>query len=212
MSLKVLNLGVGVPPSPLGSGADAGSDDNLVGCMFCGLSAGLHAMRISGQTACVLCGLVQSLHRPTIDQEVRLIWLPKLSQAVLNVVVRQIHIELRGLEESVFCDDAPRVRDGLRPVLYNAQQVFLNQCKPILERLGSIRAGDLADALTALAERQVKIDISPDKSLLGGLRALPTGRFYVGGVNVYEKIVDSWRDILAGRDLRPGAEPMAEVA
>ena len=212
MRLKLLNLCVGVPASAFGSGTDAVSEDNLIGCRFCGLSAGRHGMRIGGQIACVLCGLVQSLHRPTIDQEVRLIWLPKLSQAALNVLARQIHTELRGLEESVFCDDTPRSREGLRSVLYNAQRVFLDQCKPALERLGSIRAGDLADALTTLAERNVKIDYSPDKSPLGGLRAFPTGRFYVGGVNVYEQIVDSWRNTSAGQNLPPGAEPMAEVA
>ena len=190
------------PPTLPGAGLPAEGMETL--CRFCGLRAGLHAMRIGAETACVLCGLVESLHRPTIDEEVRLIWLPEMSQAVLNVLVRQIHIDLRDLEESVYCEDVPNTPEGMRPVLYNAQRILLERRAGILDRLGSSRAGDLAEALATLGRRHAKVEDLP----LGGLRVFPAGRFYIGGVNVYDEIVDSWRG--QPGDGQPGAGPPEE--
>jgi hypothetical protein len=146
-------------------------------------------MRIGNAFSCVLCGLVQSLHRTTIDEELRLIWLPEMSQAALNVMVRQIHIDLQELGESVYCDDTPKSSEGMRTVLYTAQRILRERSETIAERLGSSRASDLADALTVLVDRHVGLQNLP----WGGLRAFPTGRFYVGGVNAYGKIIISWR-------------------
>jgi hypothetical protein len=160
-------------------------------CSFCGLSAGFHAMRIGTAISCVLCGLVQSLHRTTIDEELRLIWLPEMSQPALNVLVRQIHIDLQELGESVFCDDTPKIPEGMRPTLYTAQRILRERSETISERLGSSRASDLADALTVLADRHSGLHNLP----WGGLRAFPTGRFYVAGVNVYDEILGSWRGL-----------------
>jgi intracellular multiplication protein IcmJ len=169
-------------------------------CNFCGLSAGFHAMRIGKSISCVLCGLVQSLHRTTIDEELRLIWLPEMSQPALNVLVRQIHIDLQELGESVFCDDTPKTPEGMRPTLYTAQRIMRERSETISERLGSSRASDLSDALTVLADRHSGLHNLP----WGGLRALPTGRFYVAGVNVYDEILGSWR--------RLNRTPMKEIA
>ena len=126
-----------------------------------------------------------------IDEELRLIWLPEMSQAALNVLVRQVHIELLELGESLHCEDTPKSREGMRPALYMAQRILLERSEPVVERLGSARASDFGDALTVLAGRHVNLGDIP----LGGLRAFPTGRFYAAGVNVYDEIVGHWRGV-----------------
>jgi intracellular multiplication protein IcmJ len=183
--MKLRSLNISVHPE---SASSAKLPKHEATCGFCGLRAGLHAMPIGNDIACVLCGLVQSLHRPTIDDEVRLIWLPELSQSAMNVLLRQVHLELHGLGESVHCDDLPRHPEGTRPLLYYAQRILLERGEFVRERLGSIRAGDLADALTTLERRHVDMR----SFSLGGLRVLSAGRYYIAGVNVYEAIVDSW--------------------
>jgi hypothetical protein len=189
MRLETLRFGINDPAPHLTP--DVAVLDTNTGnlCSFCGQPAGLHAMRIGNAFSCVLCGLVQSLHRTTIDEELRLIWLPEMSQAALNVMVRQIHIDLQELGESVYCDDTPKSSEGMRTVLYTAQRILRERSETIAERLGSSRASDLADALTVLVDRHVGLQNLP----WGGLRAFPTGRFYVGGVNAYGKIISSWR-------------------
>lgn len=189
MRLEALRFGIDAPAQHHTPGLALVAENAGKLCNFCGLFAGLHAIRIGQTTSCVLCGLVQSLHRATIDEELRLIWLPEMSQPALNVLVRQIHIELQDLGESTYCDDTPKNPEGMRPALYTAQRILRERGETIVERLGSSRAGDLADALTVLADRHGSLENLP----WGGLRAFPTGRFYVGGVNVYPEIVDSWR-------------------
>ncbi len=206
MSFPALPICVDAAPAILSA-----DDAKSVGpCLYCGQRAGLHAMRIGAHVTCVLCGLVQSLSRPTIDQEVRLIWLPEMSQNVLNVLVRQIHIDLRGLRESVYCEDTPKHRDGMQPVLYMAQRILLERGQIVSERLGSTRPSDLADALRVLALRR----LPNRKRSLGGLRAFPAGRFYVGGVDVYGEIVDDWRAATDEARASPAvaAERIAEMA
>lgn len=175
----------GVP----GAGIVVGEPGKI--CEFCGLLAGQHAMPIGKALSCVLCGVVQSLQRSTIDEELRLIWLPEMSQPALNVLVRQIHIELQELGESVHCDETPESREGMRPALYTAQRILRERSESIAERLGSTRASDLGGALTILAGRHA----IPSDLLWGGLRAFPAGRFYVAGVNVYDEIVSHWRGV-----------------
>jgi hypothetical protein len=186
MKLIPLKIGASIMLTADGTSASLGVEES---CRFCGQRAGLHSMLFDAGPACVLCGLVQSLQRPTIDEETRLIGLPEMSQAALNVLVRQVHLDLQDLGESVCCDDTPKSADGTRPVLYMAQRILLERSEVIVERLGSSQAGDLADALTALGSRNVVLDCLP----LGGMRIFPTGRFYLAGVNVYDEIVASWR-------------------
>lgn len=189
MRLETLRFGIDAPAPQQAPGSATVEIDPGQLCNFCGLSAGLRAVRNGKALSCVLCGLVQSLHRTTIDEELLLIWLPEMSQPALNVLVRQVHIDLQALGESVYCDDTPTKPEGMRSALYTAQRILRERSETIAERLGSSRASDLADALTALADRHVGLQNLP----WGGLRAFPTGRFYVGGVNVYDETVSSWR-------------------
>jgi hypothetical protein len=208
VKLKSLTIGVDGPAAQHVAG-EAVSDD-IAGtlCHFCGLTAGLHGMRIGQSISCVLCGLAQSLHRTTIDEEVRLIWLPEMSQPALNVLVRQIHIDLQVLGESVFCDDNPSHPGGMRTALYTAQRILRERSDAIVEKLGSSRASDLADALTVLSARHVDVRNLP----WGGLRAFPTGRFFVGGLNVYDEIVASWRGVPTDERATESSNLVKEVA
>jgi intracellular multiplication protein IcmJ len=205
MKLHSLKIQVEVPSATLTSRPPSHHDRTETACGFCGMPVGLHSSLVGGEPACILCGLVQSLNRPTIDDEVRLIWLSEMSQAALNVFVREVHLQLRELGESVFCDDTPRHAEQPRPLLYMAQRILLDRSQVIAERLGSSRASDLAAALTALSNSHVAAQDMP----LGGLRVLPAGRFYIGGVNVYDDIVDSWRQLSTKVT---GASPTASMA
>ena len=206
MRLRSLQIKVGVPEAASSVWASKG-DPTSEECAFCGQRAGLRAMRLNGDLACVLCGLVQSLHRPTIDDEVRLIWLPEMSQAALNVLVRQIHIELRALGNSVYCDDVPKYGAEMRRILYTAQQLLLQRGETVPERLGSSQPSDLADALTVLSSRHANVQGLP----LGGLRIFAAGRFFIDGVDVYGEVVDSWREQPALENFSGPAAVTAEV-
>jgi hypothetical protein len=177
-------------------------------CHFCGLTAGLHGTQIGQSISCVLCGLAQALHRPTIDEEIRLIWLPEMSQPALNVLVRQIHSDLQALGELVFCDDNPSHPSGMRTALYTAQRILRERSDAIVEKLGSSRASDLADALTVFSNRHVDVQNLAG----GGLRAFPTGRFFVGGLNVYDEIVASWRGVPTDEGATESSNLVKEVA
>jgi intracellular multiplication protein IcmJ len=142
-----------------------------------------------------------------IDEETRLIWLPEMSQAALNVLVRQVHLDLQALGEPVFCEDTPKDANGMRPALYMAQRILLERSDVISDRLGSSRPADLVEALATLASRDVGIENVP----LGGLRIFPTGRFYVAGVNVYNEIVESWREPAMKPDMPDQNDQLAEA-
>jgi len=208
VKLKSLTPGVDTQASQHVAGEAVAEDITGTTCHFCGLTAGLHGMRISQSISCVLCGVAQSLHRTMIDEEVRLIWLPEMSQPALNVLVRQIHIDLQALGESVFCDDNPSHPGGMRTALYTAQRILRERSDAIVEKLGSSRASDLADALTVLSSRHVDVQNLAG----GGLRAFPTGRFFVGGLNVYDEIVASWRGLPADAKATESPNPLKKVA
>ena len=208
MKLKSLTIGVDAPAAQHVAGEAGPQDIACRLCHFCGLMAGLHGMRIGQSISCVLCGVAQSLHRTMIDEEVRLIWLPEMSQPALNVLVRQIHIDLQVLGESVFCDDNPSHPGGMRTALYTAQRILRERSDAIVEKLGSSRASDLADALTVLSSRHVDVQTLP----WGGLRAFPTGRFFVGGLNVYDEIVASWRGVPTDERATESSNRVKEVA
>jgi len=112
------------------------------------------------------------------------------------------------LGESVFCDDNPSHPGGMRTALYTGQRILRERSDTIVEKLGSSRASDLADALTVLSNRHVDVRNLP----WGGLRAFPTGRFFVGGLNVYDEIVASWRGVPADTSAAESPNPLKEVA
>ena len=55
----------------------------------------------AARRSCALCLLVRHLERPRIDDEADLVWLPEMSQPALNITMREIHLRLRALGESL---------------------------------------------------------------------------------------------------------------
>ena len=160
-------------------------------CRYCGAPIGRILADLADETvaACALCGLAQHLGRPRINEEARLVWVPEMSQAALNVLMRRIHTGLRSLGEPLETGAQPSLAVGDRTLLYHGQQGLLERTREAEVRLGSSDPGHLADALVRLSAGA----FARRDALLGGIRLLPTGRLFEGGTDIYPDIVDSWR-------------------
>lgn len=163
-------------------------------CSFCGGAIGVRYCDTVGEPSCVLCGLARHLERPRIDDEARLIWLPEMSQAGLNVLIREMHCRLRALGERLHLDSRPTVATDDRICVYHAQQALLARGEAAAARLDSALPSDLADALVRLSPSAYRCRAR----LLSGIRLLPAGRFFDGEDDIYPEIVDSWRATGAG--------------
>ena len=114
-----------------------------------------------------------------------MIWLPEMTQGVVNSIARKIHMILMAHGEPLRVDRRPR---SPAPELQGAYAVYrdLRACsRSMRARLGTASPRDLGEALlgmrpTAYARRG---------DLLGGARLLPLGRFYRDGVDVYPGLV-----------------------
>ena len=196
--VKLLPLVLSVSMGSASAGSCAGSvaDQPGLQCSYCGAPAGRAPSSLGdvAAIACSLCGLAQHLERPRINEEARLIWLPEMSQAALNVLVRRLHSGLRGLGERLETEARPSLAVGERPLLYHGQQALLERAREAEVRLGTSDPAELADGLLRLSSAAV----ARRDALLGGVRMLPMGRLFEGNEDVYPAIVDSWRQT-AGR-------------
>lgn len=153
-------------------------------CAYCGLQAGLH----SDNGSCAACCLVRRLERPRIDEEVCLTWLPELSQATLINLVREIHTRLRSAGEAFDAETAPVIPSPERVALQHAHRAVVERAAVAAELLGTARPSELAQALSRMSAPSY----DQRHKLLGGVRVLPVGRFFVGSEDIYPAIVDSW--------------------
>lgn len=160
-------------------------------CRYCGAPVGRVPADLADEivATCALCGLAQHLGRPRINEEARLVWVPEMSQAALNVVMRRIHTGLRGLGERLETGTQPSLAVGDRTLLYHGQQGLLERTREAEVRLGSSDPRHLADALVRLSAGA----FARRDALLGGARLLSMGRLFEGGTDIYPDIVDSWR-------------------
>ncbi|MDE1905062.1 MAG: hypothetical protein KGH75_01245 [Rhodospirillales bacterium] len=131
---------------------------------------------------------MQNLVRPRIDEEACIVWIPELSQAAINVVIRRLHLVLRAHGERVETGAKPTKTTGMIPTLYHVGQGFLERRREATARLGSSSPSDLADALLRLPSEAYQ---ARDR-LLGGARLLPLGHIFDGAADIYPEIVDSW--------------------
>ena len=138
--------------------------------------------------ACPLCHLAQHPERPQIDTEATLIWMPEVSQGVLNCFVRGIHLTLhRGGEPT----DMRRTPHAAAPGVveaFRAYRALRERAAPAFDRLGSNSFADLGAAL---------LDLRPHTyagraDLLAGLRLLPLGQLYRNGQDVYPEMLTAW--------------------
>lgn len=169
-------------------------------CGFCGQpSPGwLFAARTfegAPTVACALCHLPLRLDRPRIDQEAVLVWLPEMSQAALNALVRAIHIDRRSRGDDLVHGEPPRPHPhGLAPALaqvaaWHASAAIAARSAAAADRLGTELPSELAAALHQLSPAtRARLP-----ELLAGLRLLPLGRFFLDAADVYPDVVDAWR-------------------
>ena len=179
LALRIsVSRGTEVPSQALQSDHDA--------CSFCGQPVGAHAVQ---PCCCALCTLVQRLDRPRIDDELCLVWLPEMSQAALVCLVREMHMRLRSRGEGVSELSFSGAVTPERTALHYARSALLARRDVAGEHAGTSRPSDLAHVLA----RMDAVAYERRHRLLAGIRALPTGRFFVGSDDVYPEIIDSWR-------------------
>lgn len=163
-------------------------------CRFCGGFAGVWAepYHLDGDhsndaasnvvPACPLCHACQHLGRDTIDQEFALIWLPEVSQAALNLLIRGIHLTFHDHGEAPHmagppARDTPRLRSA-----YLAHRALSERAGVLRGRLGPVTPRVLGEALLGLAPPPP----------LEGVRLLSRGRLFRDGVDVYPRCLDAW--------------------
>lgn len=138
--------------------------------------------------ACPLCHAVQHVGDADADMETRVVWLPEVTQNLLNVVVRGIHCILH--------------REGLPPTLakrpifqrddvtaaWRAYVALERRATSARTAIDTDAPRDLAAALRALSPS----DYARRASLLGGLRLLHRGRSIHDGRDVYPEQLARW--------------------
>jgi len=139
-------------------------------------------------TACLLCAAVQQLDRPTATQEVLVIWMPEMAQAVLNAVVRGIHLAMHEDDESPVLGSRPRQDTPAvgAPGGDDAPRAARREAAKL--HIGTSSPRELAAAL---------LEMSPASygrraALLGGVRVLHRGRHSRDGQDVYPEILAGW--------------------
>jgi len=183
-------------------------------CAFCGVQSGRWQRFIRSSTdrrrlvaACPLCFLCCHLERPSIDKEAALVWLPEMSQAALNVMMRAIHMGLRALSEDLGDGDEERCSNTPeRARLDRARTALSERRRDAVARIGTECPSELAAALYRLSPA----GYANRAKLLAGVRLLPRGHFYDRGANIYPEIVDFWRGI-AGPHASPTPGGLAPV-
>jgi intracellular multiplication protein IcmJ len=158
-------------------------------CAFCGVTSGPWKVMCGARPTCPLCCLPLQLARPRIDQEAALIWFPQMSQQAINAVVRQTHIVARARGETRHTGMGFRNASNELRAAYSAQAVLLDCAAAAASRVGTASPHELGLALQHLSRGAY----ANRAGLLGGLRLLPLGRFFVDGCDVYPQIVDAWR-------------------
>ncbi len=153
----------------------------------CGISA----------SSCPLCHLTQHLERPEIDREATLIWLPEVTQGVLNALVWDIHLTLAKHGRPLCLDRLSFSAPPPARVAASAYAALKDRGLAALRRIGTTSPRDLAEALLRLSPS------SYDRraELLGGARLLPLGRFLWNGRDVYPQLVETLKSNSKRQDI-----------
>ena len=167
-------------------------------CHFCTLDAGpspetLVVAEAGAQpgsvTACPLCALSHQLGEDTIDQDAVLIWLPEMTQGVLNLLVRHIHMVCAAHGDSHRLADVTRPAASTRVRAARLSYLALHdRSAAAASRLGTTSPALLGDALLQLTPA----DYERRHALLAGARLLSAGRLSRGGEDSYPGLLHSW--------------------
>ena len=143
-------------------------------CEFCGMpsAGGL------GGGACVPCHLVLHLDRPHIDVEAVLGWIPEISQAALNRIIRELHCRLHESAGRSSADRGP----------HYVSRAINERVGAAAEILGSSQPSELAQSLALLSPAAY----AERHRLLGGVRVMAAGHFFVDDADVYPEVLAGW--------------------
>lgn len=139
-------------------------------------------------TCCLLCVTVQQLNRSTASQEAVLIWLPQMSQAVLNAMVRGIHLSLRMDGQSPVLGSRPSKDTPLVRAAWRAYDALAGRQQGAELHIGTTSPVELAAALLDMAPASY----ARRGAMLGGIRVLHRGQHFQNGSDVYPEILKSW--------------------
>ena len=177
-------------------------------CRFCGLPAGDwqdvfnlnhdHADWSEGNlaAACPLCHAVQHIGAITADREMRVIWLPEVTQNVLNVLVRGIHLALLAGGVPPTLDTRPILDDVDLGCAWRAYAALDRRAGAALGVVDSRSPRDLAAGLRALSPAHYANRVH----LLGGLRLLHRGRRLRRGRDTYPDQLSAWAALAGTAD------------
>ena len=159
-------------------------------CPFCGvrLAEGREPLLCydgAADLSCPRCHLVRHLDRETIAEEAVLIWLPELSQGALNALVGAAHESL-AREGALYLAASPfSAALGEPNGALEAIRALELRRTDVETRLGTSSPRVLADALM-----RAKPEVYAERaSLLGGVRLLSRGRFFVDGEDIYPRLM-----------------------
>jgi hypothetical protein len=139
------------------------------------------------QTCCALCRVSQSLERSEIDREAVVIWLPEFTQGALNALVHRIHRIAATRGKPVYWSPDPLPENSHEELLAarSAYAALIKRSELAKRRVGTSSPRDLAEALSFLSPGSY----ARRSELLGGVRLLSLGRFFVDGRDIYPRLL-----------------------
>ena len=169
-------------------------------CRFCGFHAvgrqelvrldagqGLPALD-SLATACPLCHDCRHLGRDGMEQGYAVIWLPEAAQAVLNHLVRAVHLVLHAHGEPPHMAERPANDTPALRKAFNSYRALAGRMAQARSRIGTTSPRELGEALIGLPPAA----LAKGAELTGGLRLLSRGRLFRDGEDVYPDLLDAW--------------------
>lgn len=194
MSFLPLTLGIGRAAGAEGGSAKPPSKSEVekilkrddFSCRFCGFRAVQYQRVVPTQegfvTACSFCEQAMGLERAGLMGGGFLIWLPEITQAELNHIVRAIYVA-QSLEGSDAAASASRALEALMTRRAEAKK-RLGSDDPLL--LATVLQENLTDAEAAAVPRKLE-----------GIRLLPLDKHMVhgrhGDFNGFPQILHFWR-------------------
>jgi hypothetical protein len=128
---------------------------------------------------------VRHLERDTIAEEAQLIWLPELTQAALNALAHAAHkrllragaLHLAANPFALASEDGPDALEAIRALEARSAKA-------------EARLGTTSPRVLGAALMRMKPTIYEDRArLIGGLRLMPRGRFFVDGEDIYPRLI-----------------------
>ena len=169
-------------------------------CRFCGFQAVGHqeVVRLdAGQglppladllTACPLCHDCRHLGRDGMEQAYAVIWLPEASQAVLNYLVRAVHLVLHEHGEPPHMAERPASDTPALRSAFNSYRALAGRMAEARSRIGTTSPRELGEALIGLPPAAR----AKEAELTSGLRLLSRGRLFRDNEDVYPDLLDAW--------------------